>query len=232
MPQPGLSRFKGLFITGTDTGVGKTFIGAGLARVLFEKGLNVQPRKPAESGCLARDGQVVAADGAAYHSAVNASVSLEIITPYRYRAGLAPPQAAQLEHRTLTLDQLHQAVLQNVDENSFMLVEGAGGLYSPIAMDGLNADLATRLQLPVLLVAANRLGCINHILLSLEAAQKRNLTVSHVILNATGDEFVEQRNLNALAGAVNVPLVHVPLCPNQAFAPPALLKDLVDCFEC
>lgn len=231
MPQPGSQTIKGLFITGTDTGVGKTFIGAGLARALFEKGLKVQPRKPAESGCLILGGELFPADGMAYHTAVNASVPLELITPYRFEAALAPPQAAQLAQQELTLDRLQHAVLEKPGSHDFLLVEGAGGFYSPIATDGLNADLATRLQLPVLIVATNRLGCINHILLSLEAAQHRHLTVSHIVLNGTSDDFIEQNNLNTLAGLVDVPLLHVPVCPGEPFAPPVLLKNLADCFE-
>lgn len=223
-----MAAIKGLFITGTDTGVGKTFIGAGLARALYGQGLDVQPRKPAESGCLVQDGQVMPADGMAYHAAVNASIPLNIITPYRYQTALAPPQAAQREQRHVTLDQLQQAVLEGVGNHSFLLVEGAGGFYSPIAMDGLNADLASGLQLPVLIVAANRLGCINHILLTVEAAQHRNLAVSHIILNAGDDNTVQQSNLDALTGLVNVPLLHVPACGDAPFAPPDLIKSLLD----
>lgn len=226
MPQPGLAMAKGLFITGTDTGVGKTFIGAGLARALHERGLNVQPRKPAESGCPTLGGRLCPADGMAYHAAVKASVPLEVITPYRFAAALAPPQAARLEQRSLTLDQLQHAVLEKTGGDTFLLVEGAGGFYSPLANDGLNADLAARLQLPLLLVAANRLGCINHILLSLEAAERRRLVVSHIVLNGVGDEFVEQHNLVALAGLTGIPLLPVPVCPDEAHAPPALLADL------
>lgn len=226
MPQPGLPTAKGLFITGTDTGVGKTFIGAGLARALHERGLNVQPRKPAESGCPTLGGKLCPADGMAYHVAVKATVPLEVITPYRFAAALAPPQAARLEQQALTLDQLQHAVLDKTGDDDFLLVEGAGGFYSPLADDGLNADLAARLQLPVLLVAANRLGCINHILLSLEAAERRRLAVSHIVLSGGGDDFVGQHNLAALTALTDIPLLRVPVCLDEPHAPPALLATL------
>ncbi|HEX7026397.1 MAG TPA: dethiobiotin synthase, partial [Gammaproteobacteria bacterium] len=129
-----MPKIAGLFITGTDTGVGKTFIGAGLARALYHKGVKVQPRKPVESGCPTLGGQRVPADGMAYHAAVNGAIPLEVITPYRYSAALAPPQAAQREGQTLTLDQLQHAVLDGTEAEDFLLVEGAGGFYSPIAM--------------------------------------------------------------------------------------------------
>lgn len=230
MPHSGSPAIKGLFITGTDTGVGKTFLGTGLARALYEKGLKVQPRKPAESGCPVLGGQLVPSDGMAYHTAVNASVPLDIITPYRYAAALAPPHAAQLLQQQLTLDQLQQAVLRDAGDNNVLLVEGAGGFYSPIATDGLNADLASRLQLPVLIVAANRLGCINHILLTLEAVQRRHLTISRIVLNGTGDHALEQSNLDALARLVNIPLLSVPTNQDAAFAPPAQIEELLDLF--
>jgi dethiobiotin synthetase len=226
MPQPAI---KGLFITGTDTGVGKTFIGAALASALYGKGVRVQPRKPAESGCPMLEGRLVPADGMAYHAALNGTVPLDTITRYRYAASLAPPQAAQRQQQTLTLDQLQQAVLENAGPHDFLLVEGAGGFYSPIAADGLNADLASELRLPLLLVAANRLGCINHILLTLEAAQRRNLAVCHIVLNGAGDEDLEQNNFEALAGLVNIPLLPVPLfCSDSAVTPPALIDRLVE----
>ncbi len=84
-----------------------------------------------------------------------------------------------------TLANLAGAVLDGVGETHFVLVEGAGGFYSPLALDGSNADLAERLQLPVLLVAPDRLGVINHVLLSLEAIARRDLRTFAVVLNRT-----------------------------------------------
>lgn len=194
---------KGLFVTGTDTGVGKTVIGAGLVKKLYQNHVNIQPRKPVESGCVENGRQLIPADGLAYTVAVDSSVPLEIITPYRYRAPLAPPIAARLENQQLRIEQLLSAVYHEMPSDGVPVVEGAGGFYSPIAEDGLNADLARALKLPVLLVAADRLGCINHILLSLEAIRKSGLKCIAVVLNQA-DKTSETNEMNNAATLGNL----------------------------
>ena len=177
----------GLFITGTDTGIGKTVVGTSLVRALDQAGVNVQPRKPVESGCLMQDGVLLPADGLAYRNALRREMELDVITPHRFAAALAPPAAARLENKTISLAVLEAAVLQNLPDNCLCIAEGAGGFYSPIADDGLNADLAQKLGWPILLVAADRLGCINHVLLTLQAIQQRNLDCPAVVLNRNDD---------------------------------------------
>lgn len=174
---------NGLFITGTDTGVGKTAIGTALVRTLYSAGCRVQPRKPVETGCRLENGRLIPADGLAYRLAVNRTVELETITPYCFAAPLAPPYAARLEKRSITIRELNAAVRRTLQTDHYCIVEGAGGFYSPIAGDGLNADLAQVLGLPVILVAAERLGCINHILLSLQAIESKNLACTAIVLN-------------------------------------------------
>ncbi len=174
---------RGLFITGTDTGVGKTWVGTQLARQLCALDVPVVPRKPVESGCELRDGELVPADGEAYYDAVDRRCSLTQITPYRLRHAISPQRAAQIEGVDTRLANLLTAAHASVDDADFLLVEGAGGFYSPLALDGLNADFAAALRLPVLLVAPDRLGVINHVLLSAEAIENRGLHVYAVVLN-------------------------------------------------
>ena len=178
---------RGLFVTGTDTGVGKTWVGTQIAALLRREGVPVAPRKPVESGCERRGGELVPADGEAYHRAVNETQPLAQITPYRLHHAISPQRAAQLEQADTTLEHLLAAALAGVGEDAFLLVEGAGGFYSPLALDGSNADLAERLGLPVLLVAPDRLGVINHVHLSLEAIRHRRLPVFAVVLNGLDD---------------------------------------------
>lgn len=219
----------GLFITGTDTQVGKTFIGAGLVASLYQQGLPVLPRKPVESGCVFEQGQLVPNDGLLYHKAVDASVPLDVITPYRFAAALAPPRAAQAENRNITLAQLYAAALAGVNANPFLVVEGAGGFYSPIADDGLNADLAAMLRLPVLLVAANRLGCINHILLTVEAVINRGLSVTHIVLNAINPDSSSVDNLIDLKNRLDgIPITAVPALPGKTRADAASLHPVTE----
>ena len=177
---------KGLFVTGTDTGVGKTEVAAALARLLVERGVPVKVRKPVESGCPERDGRLFPQDAARLKEAARSRETIETVCPYPLKAAISPERAARLEGKVIALADLERACLAGVGDGDFLLVEGAGGLLSPLARDGLVADLAARLRLPVLLVVADRLGCINHALLSAEACAARHLTLAAVVLNRVG----------------------------------------------
>lgn len=206
---------RGLFITGTDTGVGKTHIGARLAKRLAERGFDVQPRKPVESGCRPVEGVLFPEDGDAYFRAVSGRVPLECITPLRLEAALAPPEAARQLDYHLTLSELIESVNRDLPDGSCCLVEGAGGFYSPIAEDGLNADLAGALNWPVLVVAADRLGCINHVLLTLEAIDRRALKAAAVVLNTAdpGNISEEMDNAAALRRLTAIPVLTTRYTP-------------------
>jgi dethiobiotin synthetase len=175
------ARMRGIFVTGTDTGVGKTRVATAIAHALTARGIRVHARKPVESGVDARTGP---ADAQALHEAAGAHETLERVCPLRLSAPLSPERAARLEGIALELDRLVASALDGVDDDGFVLVEGAGGLLSPIARDALNADLAQALRLPVLIVAADRLGTLNHTLLTVDAVRVRGLDVAGVVLNA------------------------------------------------
>ena len=147
---------QGVFITGTSTDVGKTFIATRIAKQLHQQNINVIPRKPIESGCLRRGEELIPQDAEALKIAANYQGELSEICPYRFEPPISPVRAAHLANKILTTEQLVQICLSG-SENGFVLVEGAGGFYSPLAENGLNADLAVALQLPVLLVADDRL---------------------------------------------------------------------------
>ncbi len=176
---------RGVFITGSDTGVGKTVIGAALAWRLSLEGLAVRPRKPVESGCAAGQGGVHSGDRETYYAAIGGREPLTRIGPYRFRAPLSPERAAALEGRTLRLDDLIEACREEICPEDFLLVEGAGGFYSPLTADAQNADLAVALGLPVLVVSADRLGAIHQVLLTVEAVARRGLILAGVVLNQT-----------------------------------------------
>ncbi|WP_432743918.1 dethiobiotin synthase [Methylobacter sp. G7] len=174
---------QGLFVTGTDTSVGKTQIAAALARLLAERKLIVRPRKPVESGCRREGGCLVPEDAKLLQAAARTDEPLELVCPYPMEPALSPERAAALSGKILTLDDVQAACLEGVAETDFLLVEGAGGFYSPLAPGALNADLAVALSLPVLLVAADRLGCIGHTLMAVEAINRRGLVLAGVVLN-------------------------------------------------
>ncbi|MBN1379219.1 MAG: dethiobiotin synthase [Gammaproteobacteria bacterium] len=200
---------QGLFITGTDTGVGKTVIGASLVCHLYRSGIDVQPRKPVESGCTRVKVNLLPADGLTYQNAVDHTTALDIITPFRFSAALAPSRAARLENKHLSISQLESAVRYQLNPDSICIVEGAGGFYSPIAEDGLNSDLAQALGLPILLVAADHLGCINHVLLTLEAIMRKDLECRAVVLNTVASAVIRNNMDNSaeLEKLTGVPIV-------------------------
>ncbi len=173
-----------LLISGTDTEVGKTKIACDLAQALTKRGIRVGVMKPAETGCEFRDGQYEPVDALALRAASGCQTPLEIICPYRYRAPLAPAAAAEIEGAAppdLAVVQRCFAVL--ADDHEIVLVEGAGGLAVPISWETNYADLAVRLELSVMLVVANRLGCINSAVLSIEYAELRGARVCGYVLN-------------------------------------------------
>jgi dethiobiotin synthetase len=174
---------KGLFVTGTDTDVGKTWVGSLLIKALIEKGVELQPRKPIESGWPSSPEAISSTDAWRLANAANQLQNLNSICPNRYTAPLSPVRAARLESRPLDLNTIAKQCTENLQQEDFLYVEGAGGFYSPLVEDGLNADLASKLQLPIILVANNRLGCMNHVLMSHEAIQRRGLNLLAVVLN-------------------------------------------------
>lgn len=171
---------KGIFITGTDTDVGKTWVSRQLIKQLSNLGIDVVPRKPVESGWPSDE---TLSDAWRLTDAANKTDTLNEVCPNRFQAAISPDRAALLEKRELTVGELKKHCLNNFEDKQFLLVEGAGGFYSPICSDGLNADLAESLNLPIILVVENRLGCINQTLLTIEAIEKRGMKLIAVILN-------------------------------------------------
>jgi dethiobiotin synthetase len=207
---------RGLFLTGTDTDVGKTYIGSQIVSLLQEHGIPVAPRKPIESGCKFIDGELQPDDAKHYYNAVNKNISLDKICPYRFEPAISPQRAAQLVNKPLSTQDVAQACLNKITENDFLFIEGAGGFYSPLCEDGLNADLAKNLQLPVLLIAENKLGCINQILLTVQAIQHYDLELYAIVLNSINtSDNKEMNNFEDLKTHVSTPIF--PISKNQSF---------------
>ncbi len=211
-------RLHGYFITGSDTGVGKTWIGCQLIPQLRQQHASLKVRKPVESGCETdARGRLTPADGLALFEANARVESLELVTPYRFPAAVAPDRAARLQGQTITLNQLQDAVTNNLQADDFVIVEGAGGFFSPLAEDGLNAELAARLGLDVIIVVAERLGAINQALLTIGAVESRGLNVHCVILNQCSESTdPDTDNLQDLSSRTEYP---VYLCSFQGQLP-------------
>src|SRR5712692_298213 len=173
----------GIFITGTVTGVGKMLVACGLAALLKESGYLVGVMKPAETGCQERDGELVPEDAVRLKEASACEEPLEKICPYRLKDPLAPSVAAERSGVAIDIDLLQKLYNDISSAHDITIVEGAGGLLVPLLPHYTYADLAKLLKLPVLVVAANRLGAINHLLLTLEHATCRGLRVLGYVLN-------------------------------------------------
>jgi dethiobiotin synthetase len=174
---------QGYFITGSDTDVGKTYIACELIRQLRSCGVDLEVRKPAESGCAISDtGELIASDALALKAASAGSQPIERIAAHRFKAALAPPRAAIMEGCNLLIADLLDACSLD-DRNHLLIVEGAGGFYSPLAENGLNADLASLLQLAVIIVVKDRIGAVNQALMTIAAVESRQLSVAAVIMN-------------------------------------------------
>ena len=213
----------GIFITGSDTGVGKTVVGAILAAALAARGATVRVRKPVETGCVPdADGRPVPADAQALWAAAGAAETLDAVCPFRFTPALSPRRAARLAAARLTLAGLEAACRAGVGRDDFLIVEGAGGLLSPIAEDGLNADLAVRLGLPLLIVVPDRLGAVNQALLTIEAARARGLALAALVLNSgsagDGADLGNAAEIAALGGMapVEFPRAAAPLAGDVA----------------
>lgn len=173
---------KGIFITGTDTGVGKTVFSAALARLLANKGLNVGVMKPVTSGCSERDGQLVSADAELLAWGARVAMNQEI-APYLLREPIAPSAAAEMEQVKIEFSRILAAYHRLSEEHDFVIVEGAGGLMVPLAGGLLVADLVKLLDLPLLVVARPDLGTVNHTILTCFVARELGLEVKGTVIN-------------------------------------------------
>jgi len=204
MTSPG----RRLFITGTDTGVGKTHVTCLIARQIIRSGHRVAAYKPVCSGVIPSSlafsprwddlERLQDATGRRYPDAV--------VCPQRFLAPLAPPIAARKEGKTVNFGQLIDGVNPFV-EIDLLLIEGAGGWLSPLAESQTNADFAVALQCPVLIVARTGLGTINHSLLTIESIRSRGLPIAGVVMSETsehGDDESRHTNVGEIETRGNV----------------------------
>jgi|SRR5579863_2376909 len=191
----------GLFITGTDTGVGKTTVACVLASALRAEGTDVGVMKPIETGCPIREGRLYSRDGARLQRSAGTHHPLDLVSPYRYGAPVAPLVASAAEHRPVSLFKILRRFQSLSKDHRLMLIEGVGGLLVPLTSRKTVADLAQLFGLPVIIVASNRLGVLNHTLLTVEAAITRGLSVAGVILNnvTKGGDRSRKSNADTLA---------------------------------
>jgi dethiobiotin synthetase len=191
---------KLLFVTGTDTGVGKTTVTRALAAALTARGLRVAALKPIETGCAAdAGGTLIPDDGRHLQAATGGWLSLDEVTPERFPAPLSPAAAAAAAGRHIQLGVLARQVAAIAARADVTLVEGAGGLLVPLDERTLTADFVATLGARLVVVARDALGTVNHSLLTLAEAQRRGLAVAGVILSRTQPDAGPDAASNASA---------------------------------
>jgi dethiobiotin synthetase len=207
---------RGLFITGTDAGVGKTLIGCALAFAAHARGMRVGVMKPIETGCREVAGTLEPADARGLAYAAACDLPIEFICPYRYRSPLAPPAAAEADNvAPPDILEIAEAYRRIAERSDFAIVEGIGGLATPIAWGTSHprpkdsTDLARALNLDIVIVAANRPGCLNASMLTIHHAQSRGVAIVGVILNdADASSWpASETNLESLRKMTEVPIL-------------------------
>jgi dethiobiotin synthetase len=215
-------RAAGIFVTGTDTGVGKTVVSRALIAAFRKAGLKVGAMKPIETG-VGEEGPL---DAIAMRDAGGVTDPLETICPQQFALPAAPNAAARAEGREVDIAAIDAAYETLAKGRDLMVVEGAGGLLVPIRDDWTMAELARRLDLPLLVVARASLGTINHTALTLEVAASKELPMLGVIISHVGGPIsaADASNLLSLKRFLGNRLIGeiLPLGPTEAPPPDAI----------
>lgn len=200
---------KHVFVTGTDTEVGKTRITTGLMAVLQQQGLKAAGMKPVASGCDWVAGQWQNEDALAMIAQSNVSLPYSVVNPYAFEPAIAPHIAASRVNNEVSISEIKQQFEQIKSEADAVVVEGAGGWLVPLNQTETMADLAVALDLPVVLVVAIKLGCINHALLSIESVQQRGLRIAGWVANHLDAQHESAEIIDTLKQHIAAPCLGV-----------------------
>jgi dethiobiotin synthetase len=221
-----LNRPRGIFVTGTDTGVGKTTVAVGLARLALRRGRVPIPYKPVETGCAPEPN-----DARRLWEAARPPIALPETCPFPLALPAAPAAAAAAVGLRLDLGDLVSRAAAVAARGDYLIVEGAGGLLAPYDDAWTSVDLASRLRLPVLVVARSALGTINHVALTLAEIARRGLPLAGVILVRTTEPVGAHEASNAPlieALAATRPLGTIPFLPASELANPDRVADALE----
>jgi dethiobiotin synthetase len=223
---------QGLFITGTDTGIGKTRVALGLMAALQAKGLRVVGMKPVASGCEQTAQGLRNEDALQLQRQSSLEVPYELVNPYAFTPAIAPHIAAEHQHIQIDLAHIRDCYQQLAAQVDVVVVEGVGGWLVPLNAHDTVADLAQRLMLPIINVVGIRLGCINHALLTAQAIAASTLEFKGWIANhiepstACSEEMIQ-----TLKERISAPLLGVnpyaPVCKPSEMAEHFLAEALI-----
>jgi dethiobiotin synthetase len=219
---------RGVFVTGTDTGAGKTLAACALIHALRRRGLRVAPMKPVAAGAARHGDSWANEDTLALARATGPDApALDAITPFLLREALAPHLAAEREARSIALAPLVEAFRRLASAADFVVVEGVGGFHVPLGPSIDTVDLAGALGLPVVLVVGLRLGCLNHALLTSAAIAQAGLPFAGWIANAL-DPAMSAREENIAALVARLPAPLLGRIPHESPADPAEFASALD----
>lgn len=203
---------QGVFITGTDTGIGKTIITTGLIAALQEAGYDIGGMKPFQSGAYREDNKLLAPDVEVMLKYTRLNDSYELLNPVRLKPALAPNVAAEIEDEEIELNRVETAYQKLQEQYQGLVVEGAGGLMVPLTDDFLIPDLIKLLDLPIIIVARPSLGTINHTLLTVKTARNLGLDILGVVINDYPQKnpgVAEKTNPELIARLGKVPILGI-----------------------
>lgn len=180
---------SGLFITGTDTEIGKTFVSSLLIKMLADENLKVIGMKPIASGAENIDGKLKNEDALSLIEASNVKTDYEMINPYVFKPAVSPHIAAEEVGIEIDLNKIKNNYEQLNQSSDVVVVEGVGGWYAPLSCHTTVADLAEALNIPIILVVGLRLGCLNHTLLTAQAIRQSGLPIAGWIANHVEKDF-------------------------------------------
>ncbi|WP_297209131.1 MULTISPECIES: dethiobiotin synthase [Thermodesulfovibrio] len=209
----------GYFITGTDTGVGKTIVTAAILRSFIKKGLKVGAMKAIETGCLNKDGILLPSDGMFLRDMAEMSDSIDLITPLRFENPLSPFVAAKLENLEVEIDRVFKAFDALRKKYDFIVVEGVGGLMVPLRKEEKKKttfyfvrDLIKELGLSAIIITKPTLGTLNHTILTIEALKSKKIPIKGYIINFSEpakNDIAEKTNPEALRELLDIPFLGI-----------------------
>ncbi|AIS51919.1 ATP-dependent dethiobiotin synthetase BioD [Thermoanaerobacter kivui] len=204
---------KGYFITGTDTGVGKTVVTAGLTGVFRHHGIDAVAIKPVQTGAVIKNGKLIPEDAFFYRLAADLPQPIDQLNLYRFVPALSPHLAAKLCGEKIEPEKVVAFCRQTLLCHQLTFIEGAGGLCVPLSGPNFTvADLARELSLPLIVVARTGLGTINHTVLTVAYAKSLELEVAGIVFNALGQQQLgpaESDNLEIIAQMTGVPILGI-----------------------
>jgi dethiobiotin synthetase len=205
-----MTECRGYFITGTDTGVGKTVVTLGLMQALQARGCRVAAMKPVASGCQSTPAGLRNDDALRLQQQASMELDYALVNPYAFAPAIAPHIAAGRLGVDMSVDEIINKYKEIENDADCVLVEGAGGWLVPLNADETLADLAHALDLEVILVVAMRLGCLNHALLTAESITSRGCVLAGWVANQLPPvPECAQENINTLKSRISAPLLGV-----------------------